>query len=182
MEGEDVGMMPDGGGSPYFSPMQQYGSNIVAMTNPEDVLEKMEFTFRNIHVNKSGVEKECGKALMNDAGISSVVGSVQSFVNQVAIMSNLNKNEIPMLMDFLGDTLAKDLMLNRVLYEISDESARDKIYFTALSTAFITLKRAYEEGDKRFWKGTVQEIRSTVDSNGGRGGGFLSGLNPFRKM
>ena len=61
-------------------------------------------------------------------------------------------------------TLAKDLMVNRYEYEIDSPSARDRIFFTALTTAFITMKRAFEEGDRRFWKGSVQEVKTTVDS------------------
>jgi hypothetical protein len=61
-------------------------------------------------------------------------------------------------MDFLADTLAKDLMVNRIKYEIKTASARDKIFFTVLSSSFICMKRAYKEGEKRFWKGSQQEI------------------------
>ena len=96
-------------------------------------------------------------------------------------MSNLNKDEIPMLMGFLGDTLARDLMINRVPYGIRTFASRDKIFFTALTTSFITMKRAYEEGDKRFWKGSVQEIQTTVSGGQKQKGGFWSALNPWSK-
>jgi len=68
-----------------------------------------------------------------------------------------------MLVDFLGDTLAKDLMMNRKRYDIKTPAARDKIYFTALAESFICMKRAYEEGEKRFWKGSQQEITTRIE-------------------
>lgn len=168
---------------PFASPMSQHGSSIIYLTNPENELDKMELTFRSIWVDKDGVQHKTGEPLMNDYGISSVKGTVQAIVNQVTILSNLSSNDIIMLMDFLGDTLARDLMTNRKNYNIKSFSARDKIYFTALSSAFITMKRAGEEGlsDKQFWRGSVQEIHSKVDSTG-RKGGLLSSLNPWSKQ
>jgi len=149
--------------TPYASPMHNFGGSILLLTNPENELTKMELTFRSMRVDAKGNTQVVGDPLMNELGINSVIGQVQSIVSQVTVMSNLNKNEIPMLTDFLGDTLAKDLMLNRVNYEIKTPAARDRIYFTALATAFICMKRAYEEGDKRFWKGSQQEITTRIE-------------------
>jgi len=166
--------------SPYASPMHQFGSSILLLTNPENELYKMELTFRSMKLDKEGNAIQSGTPLMNDEGISSVLGVVRSLVSQVTVMSNLSKSEVPALMDFLGDTLAKDLMVNRVRYEIASTSVRDKVFFIALSSTFVTLKRAYEEGDKRFWKGSVQEIHSSVDG-GQKRGGLLSSFNPWSK-
>ncbi len=95
-------------------------------------------------------------------------------------MSNLNKQEVPILMDFIADTLARDLMVNRKKYNIRNAAARDKIYFIVLSTSFICMKRAFEEGEKRFWKGSQQEITTRIEgapgSSGGRGKGLLGSI------
>jgi len=165
--------------TPYATPMQQYGSNILMLTNPENELYKMELTFRCMKMDKDGNSIPSGDPLMNEYGINSIIGTVQSMVNQVTVMSNLNKAEIPMLMDFLGDTLSKDLMINRVPYGIKNFASRDKIFFTALSTCFITLKRGYEEGDRRFWKGSQQEIHTTIE-NSNKKNGMFSSLNPWK--
>jgi len=164
--------------SPYASPMHQYGSSIILLTNPENELYKMELTFRSMKLDKSGNPLPSGEPLMNDYGIASVLGLVQSVVSQVTIMSNLSKSEVPVLMDFLGDTLAKDLMMNRIVYEINSATVRDKIYFVALTTAFVTLKRAFEEGEKRFWRNSIQEITTRVEGQA-KGKGFFSALNPW---
>ena len=166
--------------NPYMSPMHNFGSSIVTMTNPDDELYKMELTFRSMYLDNKGGVHQAGDPLMNDLGINAVIGVVQSIVSRVTIMSNLSEDDVPKLIDFLGDTLARDLMVNRVNYGIKSFSARDKIYFSALSTAFVTMKRAFEEGEKRFWKGSQQEIISRVEG-GQQKKGFLSGLMGWGK-
>jgi uncharacterized protein (DUF2236 family) len=94
-------------------------------------------------------------------------------------MSNINKNEVPILMEFIGDTLARDLMINRHKYAITNHASMDKIFFTALATTFVTIKRGFEEGDKRFWKGSVQEIHSRIEE-GNKKNNIFSALNPFK--
>lgn len=149
--------------TPYASPMHNFGSSIVLLTNPEDKVFKLEIFLRGMVVDAKGVAEPSGEALLNDKGVCSVLGNVQSLVNQDTVMSNLNEQEIPILMDFFGDTLAKDLMVNRVLYGINNPAARDKIYMASFNCVYICLKRAFEEGDKRFWKGSVQEFRTTTE-------------------
>jgi hypothetical protein len=165
--------------SPYLSPMSQYGSSIVTMTNPDSVLYKLELTFRNCILDADGNVKSAGEPLMNDYGINSVLGTAQSVINQVTIMSNVDKGNIEGLMEFLSDTLVQDLMTNRSIYGIKSMTVRNNIFHHTVTTALITLKRAFEEGDKRFWKGSVQEIKHTQESQGG--GGVWSKLNPWQK-
>lgn len=164
----------------YQAPIHHSSSNILYLTNPTHVLESLELTFRGKMKDANGNLVPIGEPLMNDEGINSVIGMVKSLVNQVCIMSELRKDEIPSLMNFLGDTLAKDLMMNRDTYGIVSHSARDKVYFTTISLTFVTLKRAFEAGDKRFWKGSVQEIRSSVETSQ-KGKGLLSALNFWNK-
>jgi len=160
--------------TPYSSPMHNYGGSILMLTNPDNEIYKLELSMRGERVNKDGEAIKVGQPLMNEQGINSIIAQVQALVNQVTIMSNLDDNDIPILMDFLGDSLAKDLMLNRVNYEMTDAAARDKIFFEALSTTFVCLRRAYKEGDKRFWKGSQQEITTRVEN--GQKKGLLAGM------
>ena len=168
--------------SPFMSPMQQFGSSIVLMTNPDDELYKMELTFRSMTIDKENNPKRIPGAepLMNDYGVSNIIGTVRSIVNQNTVMGNLDKNEVPMLIDFLGDTIAKDLMVNSRAYGITNDSTRDKIFMVALTTSFITMKRSFDEGERAFWKGSVQEIHQKVDGPQKKGG-VLSLFNPFAK-
>lgn len=148
--------------NPYASPMHQYGASIILLTNPENELYRLELTLRNAIADEEGKLQQYGDPLLNDEGIVAVLGMTQTILNQVTIMSNFSKYEIPQLMQFLNDTVARDLMMNRKRYDINDGSARDKIHFSVLTYAFIAMKRAFEQGEKKFWKGSQQDIRTEV--------------------
>lgn len=162
--------------TPYSSPMHNFAGSILLLTNPDNELYKLELSLRNMVLDREGNQKSAGKALLNEEGIMSVLGQTQAIVNQVTVMSNLEPQEIPRLVDFLADTLARDLMVNRHYYAIENAAARDKIYFMALTSAFICMKRANEEGERRFWKGSQQEITTRVDGLAGKQKGVLGKL------
>jgi len=159
--------------SPYASPMHNYGGSTILLTNPDNELHKMELAFRSISNDKN--QTSVGEPLMNDLGIKSVVSLVQTIVSQVTVMSNLDKDEIAALRDYLADTIIRDLMMNRIRYEIKSANDRHRISFIAITSAFICMKRAYEEGDKRFWKGSQQEITTRIE-------GAKQGASGFSKL
>lgn len=158
--------------SAFMSPMQQYGSSILHLTDPQKELLQMELTFRSQYINEDDKIIQIGKPLMNDEGISSVRGQVQAIVSRVTFFSNFEEKNIPMLIDFLGDTLSKDLMMNRKKYEILNAAARDRIYYIALITAYVTLKRALNNGERSFWKGSQQDIRQIIETSPSKKGLF----------
>lgn len=165
---------------PFSAPNNQYGSSIATLTNPENDLYKMELALRNMMLDKDGVAKSVGQPLMNEQGISSVMGQVQAIVNQTTIMSNFDKREeVGILTEFLADTMAKDLMINRVSYGIKTQAARSKIYYISITSAYICLKRALSEGERRFWKGTEQNIRQIIEQPNASGPGFFQKLLGF---
>lgn len=169
--------VPNYGG---MSPMAMYGSAIITLTDPSTELYKMELTFRGMQ-DVDGTPVKIGQPLMNEEGINSIIGTIQTLVNKIVIMTSLSRRDIMQLMDFLSDTLARDLMSNRETYGIKSFAARDKIFFTALATAFTTMMRAREDGlsDKKFWGRSFSEVQTKVESVG-KGGGWLNKLNPFR--
>lgn len=160
--------------SSYANPMFNYAGSILYLTNPDEVIRKMELAFRGQREVRKGIVQSIGEPLMNEKGINSVVGMVQSIVNQAAVMSDFEKSDLPVLMEFLTDTVCKDLMLNRRLYEITNPAARDKILFEACTNSFVILRRSFEGGERRFWKGSQQEI--TTNIQGGQKKGLFSGL------
>ena len=168
--------------SPYESPMHNFPNSINTLTNPENEVYKLELTLRSMKLDVKGNPVFCGDPLLNEAGIVSIIGQVQALVNQVTIMSNFNDDDIPKMIDFIGDTIAKDLMMNRVKYGITNVTARDRIFFASLSTVFVTMKRALDEGEKRFWKGSQQEIlmRSEGASSGKKSGLLSSFMNSWK--
>ena len=168
--------------NPFYAPMNQYGSAILTLTNPESDLYKMELTLRSCILDKDGKPKSAGDPLMNEKGITSIIGQVQSIVSQTAIMSNFNKTDVPVLMDFLNDSLTQDLMMNSTKYDIKDAGARTKIYFMIMTAAFVCLKRGYEEGDRRFWKGNQpMESRVFVEGQNQQKRGLFSFLGWGKK-
>ena len=78
---------------PFSTPNNQYGSSITVLTNPENELYKMELSLRNMMLDKDGNPKQIGQPLMNEDGVCSVVGQVQTIVSQITIMSNFDKRE-----------------------------------------------------------------------------------------
>ena len=165
----------------YQIPQHMSGSNILYLTNPSSELYRFELTLRGQMEDSEGKRVDLGGPLMNEAGINTMLGLLRSVVNQVNIMGNLSDKEIPGLMNFFSDAIIKNLMMNRQAYNLT-EMARDQVFVASTNLAFFTMKRALNEGDRRFFKGSVQEIKSTVDSTvKNRSGGALSALNPWRR-
>jgi len=44
----------------------------------------------------------------------------------------------------------------------------------------VTMKRSSEEGERRFWKGSVQEVHTRVENQAKKGGGLLGFINPWK--
>lgn len=156
--------------SPMQNPMYNYGSAIMSMTRTDDVITQVEMMLRNQRMDSEGNVIPSGEPLLNERGINSVLGFLQALSNQITVMSNINKGDIPILIEFVSDPLIKDLMINMHTYDIKNAAVRDKIFYTVLSIIFVSLKRAFEEGDRRFWKGSVQEIHNKVDTQKQKGG------------
>lgn len=151
---------------PYSPPAHLDPSSIVLLTNPSNQLHNLELTLRGLSEDSTGATRIICDPLLNEEGINRILGIVKSVVSQVTILSNLDKNGISVIMDLLSDTLAKDLMINRLKYQIESPTARDVIFFESLSNAFICLRRSYEGDDKRFWKGSVMEYVQKFDGTG----------------
>jgi hypothetical protein len=161
----------------YSTPRDTYGSSILMLTNPDNSLYKMELAFRSCVEDLDGNVVQKGAPLMNDEGITKVIGQVQTIVNQVTVMSHLDKKNILMLMEDLADSLAIDLMMNRKRYNIVNPSARNVVYAEALRSAFICMTRALQGGERRFWKGTQHEITNRMENQQQQGGGLMRWLN-----
>ena len=99
---------------------------------------------------------------MNEQGIRSILLQVRATMSRVAIMSNLNDKMVSELTLYMAESLAKDLMMNNDTYSIKNVSARTKIFRTVNTNVYIALKRAQDEGERKFWKGSSQEITTNV--------------------
>jgi hypothetical protein len=162
----DVQYLPVGFSNASANPLNMYGGSIVMLTNPENELYKMELTLRGMVLDGDGNAVQKGEPLLNDRGVASVLGQAQGIVNQVTIMSNLTEREIKetVMMTF-SDTIIIDLMVNRINYDIKGKSTRFRIWSIVVLGSFICLKRSWDGDDKRFWKGSQQDI--TMRHEGG---------------
>lgn len=98
--------------------MQQFGNSVLELTNPDEEMFKMECALRGKSIDINGNLIDLKRPLMNDKGVVAVVGMVQSVVNKVTIMSNLNKTEVPNIMRFFVYGLIEDLLFNASNYEV----------------------------------------------------------------
>ena len=158
------------------APRDAYGSSIQTLTNPEDELYKLELTLRNMKLDGKGEPIATGPPLLNDEGVSSIMGLVQNVVSRNTVLSNMDDKWIAAIVfEHLNDTLCLDLMVNKVNYGITNDTARTRIVFSAITTANICIRRALGQGERQFWKGSTQDIRTTVVSDAQKKG-FMAGM------
>ena len=161
------------GSSPYASPNSQLGSSIILLTNPSDDLFELELKLKGLGENSKGEVIRISDRLVNDQGISEILSCARGAISQVTTLSNLEQKDIDIIRDYLGDELSRLLMINRIRYNMKyPESTRDMIYDTIIIKCVICMKRALSEGERRFWKGSTQEIlmRNENKANAGSSG------------
>lgn len=162
------------GGGYNPTPLNTYGSSILLLTSPDDALYDLELSFRNwVEDGQGGYKPSHPLAypLMNDFGISKILGLVKSNVNRVVNMSNFEKGHAEKKTFQVIMTLNKDLMVNgRKLYGINNIS--DKFFIIEMCDSLIypSILRGYLEGDKRFLKGSQQETTVRTETTGNKGG------------
>jgi hypothetical protein len=159
------------GQSPYSSPISQFGSSIIMLTNPSDDLFELELKLKGLGENEKGVLVIIGERLVNDKGINEILSAARGLISQVTTLSNLEQKDIDIHRDYLGDTMARLLMVNRIRYQmVYPESTRDMIYDYVIQKSVICMKRALMEGERRFWKGSQQEITMRNENKASQGG------------
>lgn len=165
--------------TPYQSPIHQFSGSILMLTNPQNDLHEYELFLRGLMEKDDGTFYKVGEPLLNNEGIGRVLGQMQARINQATFMSDMEENQIRALVAESGgfvDALVTDLMVNRKQYEISNPAARDVIVSSAASFVFAAMCRAKEGGERRFWKGSQQEITTRVDGLSGKKGGVFGKL------
>jgi len=150
--------------SPYQSPMHNFGSSIIFLTNPETSLGKMEDVFRGVKRTQDGLVTPVYEPLMNDRGTSEILGLVQSLCNQVTVLSDYDDKKIDPIMLNFCDVLIKTLMYRWREFEINPARRhviRSQIVEIGKNYALSSIFRAKSGGERRFWKGSTQEIITT---------------------
>jgi len=143
--------------APFLQQQQNQMGNMLYLTDPDSILERMERRLRGQEVIEGQI-KSTGRRLMNDRGVNEVMGNVGSVVSRDSYVTNLDEEHVIALIYNLRDVLIEQLMQNRYNYKIDTDTDRTSIVFICLSMSFTALRRGYKEGDRRFFKGSSMEF------------------------
>lgn len=134
--------------------------------------------YRYDYIDNRWIIEEDSRRVSNEG-----VGEVLSIVDRhtSGIMSNLNKNQVPVIMNMMAKELMIFLKLKGKKYKIKVED-NVVIFNEILTRCFYCLQRGLDEGERRLLKTTYQakEIFSQTSGNSGQEG-MWSRINPFRK-
>ena len=146
---------------PYISPHDQNSSSILYLTNTAQELMDLKMRLLGKEPDDKGDYHVVSKPLCKEEGASKIVGLVSGLANKHGILTHQEEDRISRLMLSFSKTIRYSLMLRRVEWNI-DYGDRDMILEMAADLAYVALQRGFKGGDRRFWKGTQQEVRQTV--------------------
>ena len=170
------GVMDGLGGGSYGSPMYNFAGSIIEMTSSEELLFRLECNLSGVNVLSDGKTAKMGEALMNNKGVKDIMMVVKSVCDKAGVMSHYDTNEVKALMEYLNDCLARVLMLNKVNYGFTNPSGRDLVVFMCNNTSFAVIKRGFEGGERRFWKGSQIDYNIKGGNVGGEKRGIFGGI------
>lgn len=119
-----------------------------------DLIEDLEHDLKGERFDKEKNDWiSTGSKFLNDEGVKAIMSILTARINKNTILSNLNEKEISRIMiDFSRDLI--DLFFtNREDYEIKKEHL-DLLVRKVVDFVYISLKRAFEEGERSFLKQT----------------------------
>ena len=157
-------------GGMYPNPINTYQGAITELTNPAKDLIELELSLKGKYIDENGNEQIMGDPLCNEKGVASVLRMCKATVSQVSFMSNYEEEDVPKLVIYLAKTLIRDLMFNKIKYDIKSDVARHQITYIACVSSFAACKRALENGERRFWKGSQQETTIRTEAGMNKGG------------
>lgn len=168
--------------SPFMpqTPMDKYGSNIVTLTSPDSELRKLELKLRNMQeIKQQGGKTKLiavGEPLLNDKGISAMVGFAENLASRHVILGMWEQKQIHNVMLEYSYAIVRDLVLNRRKYGIVDTTIMTQILHANIFIPYAILLRGLNSGDRKFWSTVTSEqiIQQTPLQQ--RKKGFLSGI------
>lgn len=139
-------------------------SQVMERADPEIVMENIIHKLRGeTWTPNEGkwIENTKLKKYVNEEGISKIIAQLQTFLNYNTTLSNLDEREISRVILGYGKfNLRKSIYLHHKDWDIQLEDAT-AIVFIVLYPVYFALKRGYNEGDKKFLKGTIQNVIHT---------------------
>jgi len=108
-----------------------------------------------------GWKKGKRKPIMNDEGIRFIINYMRTHCNQINYMSNLNAMELYYIIRECRIDFARTLILKEKDWEF-DVDYRNVMTDEIIVFIFISLKRALDQGERKFLKDTVRISESHV--------------------
>lgn len=168
------------GAGAYVPPQDRYGSAITTLTDPSNDLFKFELFLRSAKQDYDGNIVQIGESLLNERGINSVMATIESVVHQMGSMTNYDEKDLDFYFDTLKGDLIHDLMVNRIEYNVNRKH-RFLIVGNAMRFGWGFVKKSFQEGERKFWKGSVTEVKHTQEMNKPSGGFSLNPFSYFRR-
>ena len=165
---------------PYFIPEQQQGqqgeylyppiqspineNTLVSQTNPKEILEELAHKLRcELEVTDHESSDKSAKKwyrpdevrpLLNEKGVHSILVDAYGIVNQITILSNLNDEDVRVMV--LEHAKALTLKLAQTWKEFDiDKSNLTTIVLITTSMIYASLKRGLNQGERTFLKTAV---------------------------
>jgi len=162
------------GAGAYVPPQDRYGSAITTLTDPSEDIDKYKMLLRSLTYDSDGNLVRTGNPLMNEEGINAMMLLVNSVVNRTSSMTNYNSRFLETLYDEVKADIITNLMTKRLQYNV-DRKDRFLIAGSTLRIIIGFALKSLEEGERRFWKGSVTEVKHTQETNKAAG----MSMNPF---
>ena len=156
----------------YTTPVYNQNSNdasLVITTNPNKIMDRIKHIFHREEWDEQQSKwirpkDDNGvflKPMINYKGMNSLILDCENIVNQNTIMSNLSDEEISRIVIELGDTMIDKLEMEADNFEVQ-ESDLNTILYSILNLAYISLKRGFMEGERRFLKTSVRSTEQVI--------------------
>lgn len=162
LQDRDLQVQQSMGSVPLHEMQQQARAAIVEQLNPIHIIEELRMKLRGMEQRMDGTYARVSAPLMNETGVSEIILTVSSIVNQNTIMSSLDKDEIGRLILNCMDSIIDELVLNWKEYGIKDKINLDKIHNLIAHMTFPALKRALGSGERKFLSTTTVENISSA--------------------
>jgi len=168
------------GGAGAYAPRELYASSIKELTDPSSDLAKFELFLRGYKISRDGTLIKQTDPLSNSKGIIAIMSIIESVVHHSNTLSNFSKDDMEFFFDTLKVDLITEVMINRIAYGIERKN-RFLIIGNSMRFAYSFSKRVFEEGDRKFWKGSMTEVKHTQESIEGRKSLTMNPFSWFKK-
>jgi hypothetical protein len=162
----------------YPNVMQAMGSNILRLTDTSELFDDVALYLRGLIRLEDGRLSKIGEPRMSEEGIGEVLGLLHGIATRNTHLSNYEMSEVRSMCNALIYELSRIFMLYGRKWGL-EVNKRSITGYMITQIFFTSLKRGFKEGDKKFLKGSQQEIKTTVESN--TRGGLSKYFNAFKR-